>query len=331
MKSQRRHELQQNTLSVELSQVGQWVRRNGTKLALAALVVALLVLVGTYIYRSYRDAAIERTYLLYTWLSGSEPAELDDARKQELAQEDGLEGVLATYLLGRDRMAASFNEMFKPDSDAEKVRQLRDEAQEYFQATLNQAEDHPVLAAQARYSLTVIYEDRGQYDKALEQCKALRSMDQVSNGFWMHQWARDKEEALEQAMDLSRSARMVPVTPLRQKVRARAESLLGMLASGSVEGIETELAPEVQLDQKVKDLADDLGLRPAIYDLHVGADKSLVVTEAVGEDEEEGRPAMLLLTLLRQEGQERWLLEDLRSQPTQEALATLKEFRTKNP
>jgi tetratricopeptide (TPR) repeat protein len=329
MKSQRRHELQQNTLSVELSQVGQWVRNNGTRLALGALVVALLVLVGTYIYRSYRDAAIERTYLLYTWLSGSEPAELDDARKQELAQEDGLEGVMATYLLGRDRMTASFQEMFKGDSDPEKVRQLRDEAQDYFQATLDQAGDHPVLAAQARYSLTVIYEDRGEYVKALEQCKALQQMDQVSSGYWMYQWARDKEDALERAMDQARTARMVPSTPLRQIVRARAQGLLGMLAGGSVEDVKTELAPEAQLDGKIEDLADELALRPAIYDLHVGADKSLIVTETI--EEEQDKPVMLLLTLARQAGQERWLLEDLRSQPGEQALAALEEFRKENP
>jgi len=330
MKSQRRHELQQNTLSVELSQVGQWVRQNATKLALAALVVALLVLVGTYIYRSYRDTAIERTYLLYNWLAGSELPALDDARKQELAQEDGLEGALATYLLGRDRMTASFNEMWKDGGgDTEKVRELRSEAQDYFQATLAEADEHPILGAQAHYSLAVIYEDRGEYDKALQQCKALLNMDQVSSGYWMYDWAQDKQAALERSMDQARSARMVPVAPLRQKLRDRAANLLRGLAFGSVENMTTELAGEADLEKKVEDLANELALRPAIYDLHVGADKTLVVTEAV--EEEDDKPMMLLLTLVRQAGQERWLIEDLRSQPTEEALAALKEFRTKNP
>ncbi len=55
MKSKRRHELKQNVLDAELGQIVGFLKKRGTYLAWGLLIIAMIVLVYTYVQRRKRS------------------------------------------------------------------------------------------------------------------------------------------------------------------------------------------------------------------------------------------------------------------------------------
>jgi hypothetical protein len=326
MKSQRRHELQHNTLDTELARGLTWMRNHGTKLAMGALAAALVVLIGTYFYRGHQQSVQEQTYQMSAWLYGSELPGLDAQRKAQLAQEEGFEGTLAKLLLGREAMEESFQELAKNPPNRIAAREKRDEALGHFQAVLAEANDRPLLASQARYSMVVVYEDRGETAKALEQCKAILDRPDLNDGYFIYRWARQKQKQLTRATGASREDRMVVVPPLRLKVRREAQAVLGALAGASSQRMTRLLAQDNTVKDKLEELSEALENSAGIFDLHVTTDEAMAISEDVSLSEDK---TVLVMELVRSE--EDWLLKSARIQPQEEAREALETYRNQNP
>ncbi len=326
MKSSRRHELQHNTLDTELAKGLTWIRNHGTKLAMALLAIALVILVGTYFYNSYRQSQQEQTYQLSAWLLGASLQGLDEERKAELAEGDDFQAYQGKLLLGREAMKAGFDKLTQ-GSGPEEIRTLREKAMGHFQAVTQGGEDYPLLAAQAHYGLVVIYEDRGEFAKAQEHCQAILDLPQLNTGYFLYDWAARKKRDLKQSLGKSRKNRLISVVPLRSKVRARAGSILFALSRGEAQGLEGLLAEENTVAENLEKISKAIEVqRPEIFDLHVGSDQAKAISDTISQEEQK---TSLVLDLVRKE--ETWLLTSAQVKSLEDARKELEQFRTGNP
>ncbi len=167
MKSKRRHELQQNTLDAELGKVVGWLKTHATKLALAALIVAVVIL-GVTLYKRQTRTALAEVHAQYDKLRNAEMApdeEMDDVinglrslGKQEIVPWIAADATVRVGNIYLSRMTLAE----QPD-----VRQNHAaQAAQAYQQVLTDWSNQPGAVGAAHVGLARVAEGKGDYDAA---------------------------------------------------------------------------------------------------------------------------------------------------------------------
>jgi hypothetical protein len=181
MKSERRHELQRNTLEVEIRKVWEFLRLRGNLLGGIALAAAAIVLgIVFFVSRSHGEAeSIQAKFALLVLSPASEDR---SAGLEEIAQKTSypLWASMADVTLGDDaalRMMAEWPTL----SDADRAS-LRDKARGYYQKAISEFPKEEVAVARAHYGLGKLAEDWGDLPAAKKEYEAVMQMDQSLRG-----------------------------------------------------------------------------------------------------------------------------------------------------
>ncbi|NBB94288.1 MAG: hypothetical protein GVY16_00925 [Planctomycetes bacterium] len=170
MKSKRRHELQQNTLDVELGKIIGWLRRHGTKLAVAALIIAVMAL-GVTLYRRSSQTAIAEAQVRY-----------ENLRSQSLSPDSKPEDVISGFIELSNQndvpwiAAASLVEAGNINlaqmtlaETAQARKGYGDQAAGFYQQVLYDWQDQPAAVGAALVGLARVAETRGEFDIARQR------------------------------------------------------------------------------------------------------------------------------------------------------------------
>jgi tetratricopeptide (TPR) repeat protein len=196
MKSERRHELQENILSHGLAQTVDFCRRNANALSWGALGVAVLVLLAAlwYRYSSGQNEKLQYEFSTLVLMPQQEmkPEERLDKLK-DLAKRDSNEQRLAavTYEIGREY---AFRALVAPEIDR---KALSDQASSYFTQVIQKYAKENLLVAKAHLGLAKLAETQGDFNTAQAQYQAVLNMASVSD-YPVAVLAKEAREAMEQ-------------------------------------------------------------------------------------------------------------------------------------
>jgi hypothetical protein len=334
MDSERRHELQENTLSVELSQIAAWLRKHGFKLLVGVLLVVLIVTFAIMYFRNQAEKEARLSYELSMWALGA-GTELPDQTKQQLTSGDGPQAALATFLLGRDQMMLSYQAATPVEAmDARKL------AAGHFQTVIDRFGNVPVLVARARRGLAVIAEEQDEPHKALEQYEAITKIDALNDGYPIFALALRRKRELSRALE-SGTARveLASVTPQRNRAELRAARM--MLQAGQeepdYEQLGSHLASEGDVEAQIRKLhpkirrivrVDDSGRTrpdPGISDSHVVGSQGLMLSRPIAGQTEDDPSEAVLIRLKRTQG-DKWVVTGLELHPADKAEEIFDDF-----
>jgi len=165
MKAKRRHELHENVLGAELTQVIDFFRRRGALIAWGLLIAALIVLVVFYARDKSRKKAFERRSQLDKALMDANltPTERIGILK-DLSAKNDLIAARATLALGD--MFARRMAVTGPDADPAAWRTLGDQAAAYYRDAIARFGEMKVQVAKAHLGLAVLAENRRDFEAA---------------------------------------------------------------------------------------------------------------------------------------------------------------------
>lgn len=170
MKSKRRHELQHNALDVELGKMMGFLRAHATKLAVGALIIAVLAL-GWTLYRRHARASYMDVQALYEKQRNAplDPeTSMDDVINgwKSLSQQDEIPWIAADALvrLGNWNLAR----MTLTD-DATQREALAQQAKGFYQQILSGHSDQIAAVGAAHVGLARVAEGQRDYATAREQ------------------------------------------------------------------------------------------------------------------------------------------------------------------
>lgn len=179
MKSQRRHELQLNTLSIELTRVLEFLKKNGNYIAWGALGVALVAfIVVWYVNKQSAAEALEATKFhrnvgLARQSSQGLPQEhLEELKSIASGDSNPRRAALANVEVGdyyAQQLAAGWLKL----SDVEK-QSNRGDAQAAYQKVLDSYPNQELAVAKAHYGLGKLDEEFGQLDAARDEYQKVR-------------------------------------------------------------------------------------------------------------------------------------------------------------
>ena len=175
MKSRRRHELQQNVLQVELSQVWDFLRKKGNYLAWGSLVAAAIVLVVVWYVRKVRaEAQAVQTQFTRLSMMSSGPERL--AGFEELAAKESHPTWAA---LSTVRVAGEYAMQLIlrwPTLSGAERQELRRQAEAYYRRVLEKFPRQELAAAKARFGLGKLAENWGELEAARSEYQMIRQM-----------------------------------------------------------------------------------------------------------------------------------------------------------
>ena len=179
MKSKRRHELQQNTLAMELDRLREWLKRHGTRLATILLVAAVAVLVVVFLVRRARsaEAAEQRAFYdaLQTTVMGESPQQAIEVLQPQAGQH-----AMAAVALGDVHLVLSMQSMYS-GMPAE-VAEQEQKASEWYEQVVNGFPEAYLAKAMARYGLSTLAKNRRQFAEARRQLEQARELEVYAPG-----------------------------------------------------------------------------------------------------------------------------------------------------
>ncbi len=331
MDSERRHELQENTLSVELSQIVAWLRKHGYKLLVGLLLVVLLVTLGIMYFRRQAEEEARLAYDLSMWALGA-GTELPDQTKQQLASGDGPRAALATYLLGRDQMLLSYQAATPVEAmDARKL------AAGHFQTVVDRFGHVPVMVGRARYGLAIIAEEQDELPDALKQLQAITEIEALNDGFPIYALALERKRDLSRALESGKArAELASVTPQRNRAEMRAARM--MFQAGreepNYEQLAAHLASEGDVEEQIRKLHPKIRRivrlgperpSPGFADSHVVGRDGLILSKPIPGEQEDDPSQAILIRLKRTQG-DKWVVNGLELHPAEQAEKTFDQF-----
>lgn len=174
MKSQRRHDLQHNTLDAELAKIIGFFRRNGNRILLVVLVAAVIFAGWIYLDRraNLDRAEVQNTYdqlKLRGMMAGANEQEQIKGF-QSLSAQNSVAWIAADSLLELGLIYT------RKSLQAEKVED-RDiaaaQATKYFQRVIAEFSSQAPIVAGARLGLGKLAEGKGDFKKAREMYRAV--------------------------------------------------------------------------------------------------------------------------------------------------------------
>ena len=180
MKSERRHELEHNTLDTELSKMVTFFKSHGVKLIYGVLIVVLAV-VGFRYYQNQHITKALNYQTRYTQLVGKS---MDPATNQqelisgfeELAEQTTTPYLAANSLLQMGKLFAIQSILSAPGEGVEAA----EKAAVKYKRVISEHTDLPEQTASARMGLAVLAENRGDYPAARKEYETILAMNGLS-------------------------------------------------------------------------------------------------------------------------------------------------------
>lgn len=173
MKSERRHELQHNTLDTELHKTVDFLKRHLNSILWLIVVVAAGFLVGKFVSGRLADRRLGPR-VEYAEAMGDQSLLAEDRleRLAALGEQDTDLRVAALALLSRAdlQVASAMLGMDRPEV-------MYPGAQDDYQKVLDRFADQPVLTARAHVGLAVLAENRGEFELARSHYEAVLATD----------------------------------------------------------------------------------------------------------------------------------------------------------
>ena len=286
MKSQRRHELQHNTLDAELTKALDWLKKHYFKLAVGALVIVIAVLIGVWIYNTQASKDAERRHMAALWAQmGADAPGLTAEVKADLLDGDGALAAQAHLLAGRDALLET-----QKDGSQEAAAELRSRARTYFQKVISSYGSYPDLVGRAWRGLALLDEQEQKWGDALKSVNSLLAVSGLNDGYPIYRWALDRKRALEQRLEAGSTqvVKLAAVVPPRRVVADRARQFLFLIGGENV--TDEQLEPHIRLAsdvkpqiEKVKAVLGDSRIRVEDENSHVVGDRALVLSTTFSE------------------------------------------------
>ena len=175
MKSQRRHELQQNVLDAELAKGVDFIRRRRTFIVWGVVLAALAVLGATYAIRSThnRERSVQATYDRLISSPTVTPQQFLDGMKS-LAEGSGRLAGLATIQVGKF-YAAQFSAVGGDPTDP-RQQDVSNQAAAYFRKALERFSEYPLVVGEAHLGLARLAEGTGDFATAAKEYKSVTEL-----------------------------------------------------------------------------------------------------------------------------------------------------------
>ena len=166
MKSKRRHELQENMLAGELRKAAEFLKQHGGQLATAALIVAVLIFAYVLYSRHSESKVLGVQDEWDRVVNGTAKPEERTSLLEELAAQTGDRRIaaLACVELGYAYAARAMLASTHSERAA-----LEESAGKWYQKTIADFSDQPVVLAKAQFGLGKLYESQRKFNEAAEQ------------------------------------------------------------------------------------------------------------------------------------------------------------------
>jgi hypothetical protein len=202
MKSERRHELQHNTLDTELARGVQFFRDHGTRILWGVLIVAFVALAVVFFVRRSRTAAVQQAQVLYNsiYVLSMPGGDLGEAGPLlELAEtSDGREAALAAVAAGDYYAQLLLNRISGAIEGPQ--REAADSARNWYTRAIDSYSGQDEAVAKAHLGLARLEETLGNPQAAREHYQAIVDQQIQLEGqptLLFAQLALQSEQALE--------------------------------------------------------------------------------------------------------------------------------------
>lgn len=221
MKSQRRHELQKNTLDAEITRLRTFYQKHGSKLSWGLVIVAAIVLgVVFWNRRAERQRAdVQYQYDQVQRLSVQPNVNREEivTRLRALSEQDTVLWVSADAAFTLGRMHA-IEALTAPSLEARgKALQA---ARADYNRVIDAFDDHPVAVAGAQLGLGKLEEGQGNFDAARKRYQIVLDMPGL-DGYPVKTLA---QEALRQLNTLGTSVRLATTLPAWLDAQHKADA-----------------------------------------------------------------------------------------------------------
>jgi hypothetical protein len=169
MKSERRHELQYNELSHQITSLVAWAKRNGNYLAWGALLIAAVAAIGSVMWNSHRGKLVARENEYNMAMKNADP-EVRLSSLTKISQEEGdklitVEATLAVADEWANRVVSG-----QGKASAEQIAEYNKSAAACYQLVIdNFQKDFPAMATKAHIGLAKLAENRRDFVQAAAQ------------------------------------------------------------------------------------------------------------------------------------------------------------------
>ena len=222
MKARRRHELQENVLSAELSQVVDFFKKRGTAIAWGVLIAALIVFVAVYVRgRSRQKHARLQAQFNTAMTDLALPPEDRIRLLEELAGQDDRQDIaaLATVSLGDEYTRKSMTTMAGPLADPAEWKSFADRAAAYYRRAISSFADQKPAVARAHLGLGKLAESRGDLEAAREEYQAVLKIAGLAG----HPAAQQAARNMQQLSVLAEPVRMASTAPAEPTTKPATE------------------------------------------------------------------------------------------------------------
>jgi len=289
MKSQRRHELQQNVLDEELGKGIAFLKRWGFHLAMGVVVVVVLIWLGVTLYSNHKTEEMNRHTLLGQLLTKAKFDAESEKQLEELAEETDIVGALANYMQGRNALIQAMTSKAQKDDSDKKYRKT---ASEKFNKVIDDFGEFPKIQAKAHLGLARLAEEDGKIDLAISEYKKVIEIPEVK-GHPIYEMAGERKSQLEKKDESNQEIRWAQDLTPRMTIRNKASEVLNMAAK--TQGINADPMLLTFTDEAnpirnvvvaqikaVRPLLKDMYGQPARIEIigsHVAAGKAMVITK----------------------------------------------------
>ena len=168
MKSERRHELQHNTLDAELGRGVDFFRRHVGTMLWAVVIFCAVLLVTSYVRKHMRarDSEHRNAFIAAMSQEGLLPSErIEQLRPVADQTRDEAVAIEALFMMANLRIEGGMRQLMPPE-EAAKL------AEESYREVIERFSHHPIQVANAYIGLALLAENERDFDKAAEHYRA---------------------------------------------------------------------------------------------------------------------------------------------------------------
>ena len=164
MKSERRHELQHNTLDAELGKTVEFFRRHLNTILWAIVIFCAVLIGGNYLRRQAKAREFEHRIAFVELMRN--PELLPDERIEQLREladqdRDLVVAIDSLFMMANLQIESALLQLISPAEAAER-------AAANYREVIDRFEDHPIQVANAYIGLAMLAENDRDFEKAAE-------------------------------------------------------------------------------------------------------------------------------------------------------------------
>lgn len=171
MKTERRHELATNVLADWLGEKIEALKPYSAAASATALLVVVLIVAAVVLYQRRAATSAQAWSDYFSAIENQSPDEATDKLQAVAADHSGSPAALWSRLsLADGFLSNGVEDLFK---DRTAARKALEQAQEEYQAVLDEAPRESLLAERATFGLATTYESKNELEAARKQYRAL--------------------------------------------------------------------------------------------------------------------------------------------------------------